>query len=78
MVYCKASNKFLFPLKIINICVRMRDLGSRDLNCFFFLDRDMHFSDDKKVAAPCNRTNFCMNFVGSEISAMERFSSVTY
>lgn len=76
VVSCEPSNKFLFPLKIINIFVCMRDLGNTDLHCFF-LHRDMHFPH-KKVAAPCNRTIFCMNFMGSEISAMERFGSVTY
>lgn len=62
VVSCKPSNKFLFPLKIINICVCMRDLGNTDLH-FFFLHRDKHFSH-KKVAAPCNRTIFLYEFCG--------------
>lgn len=77
VVYCKPSNKFLFPLKIINICAYVRDPSNTELHCPF-LHRDVRFPHDNKVAASHSRRNFCMKFVGNEIPAMERFSSVTY
>lgn len=77
MVYCKPSNKFLFLLKIINTCAYVRDPGSTELHCPF-LHRDVHFPHDSTVAAPHSGRNFCMKFVGNEIPATERFSSVAY
>lgn len=41
----------------------MTDPGNTDLHGFF-LDRDVHFPHDNKVAAPCNRINFWYEFCG--------------
>lgn len=77
VVYCKPSNKFLFPLKTINICAYVRDPGNAELHCPF-LHRDVHFPHDNKVASPHSRRNFVWSLWEMKFQAMERFSSVTY
>lgn len=77
-MYFKLWNKFLFPLKIMNICACVRDLGNMELHCSFFLHRDVHFLYDNKTATSNSRRNSSLKFVENEIPAMERFSFVTY